>query len=474
MNITYNEKLAKFCSDVNFSNLPPAVIDRVKYFFLDYLGIALRASRIDSSQPIHDFIKASEAPGRATVIGEQQSTNPFWAALANGTAAHSLELDDTFLEGSVHNECFLYSTALAMAEDIGANGKSFIEAIVVGFDVACRLAKALQPAVTNERGFHPTGTCGALGSAVTAGKLLQLNCHQFISAIGIAASQASGLLEYVTDGSWTKRFHAGWAAHAGLVAANIAKHGFTGPKTAIEGKFGFLHAYSGDPILEGIVSDLGKDYKILQTSIKFYPCNYYIQAANDAMLEIIMNNDFSPEQVKSIKVYTLSAGFNLACLPIEKKRNPQSTLDAQFSMHFNVAIALLKKQVTLSEYTKEMFFSSEVHQLMEKISCEIDPALDAQYPKAWPARITTTLHDGRTFTAEIKFPKGDPRNPLSWDELIIKHKSIVYDILEPSDDEQLIDFVFTLEKQSNFTNLSKLLKKTNTGQTQWQKHKILC
>lgn len=463
MSATYSDQFAAFCHDIQFEQLPKNVIDQTKYFFLDYLGIAIRAAHIDSSKPIHAVIDEMPAIGQSTIIGKAQTTASCWAALANGTAAHSLELDDTFLEGSIHNECFIYASALAEAEALASNGQQFIVATVLGFDIACRLAKALQPAIANARGFHPTGICGSLGATITSGKLLTLSQEQFVLAIGIAASQASGLLEYVTNGAWTKRLHAGWAAHAGIIAAHLAKNHFQGPRTAIEGKFGFLHAYSGNPKLEDLVAGLGTDYKILKTAIKFYPCVYYIQAAIDAMLLIVKEQHLTPEQIKSITVHTLTAGFNLVCQPVSKKRQPISILDAQFSMHFNIAIALLQNRVTLAEYHNEYFFSAKVRAIMEKVHCEIDPALDALYPVAWPARVHIITNDNASHSAEVQFAKGAPQNPLSWDELIIKHKNLVNGYLNDDDDNQLIAFVRNLENQSNFNKLSQILKQVNNA-----------
>lgn len=459
MKPSYGEQFGEFCANLKYDHLPQTVVERVKYCFIDYLAIALRASTLDSSQPIYQLINDLTLPGKATVIGRNQAINPYWAALANGTAAHSLELDDTYLEGSIHNEPFLYSSAVALAEENNYDGKKLIEAIVVGFDVACRVAKALKPAVTNARGFHPTGTCGVIGAAVACGKLLDLNAAQFTSAIGIACTQASGSLEYITEGAWTKRLNAGWASHAGLIAASLAKRNFTGPRTALEGKFGFLHAYSGDPILDGFVTDLGKDYKILQTAIKYYPCNYYIQSVNDATLQIVQNNNFKPEQIESIKIYTITAAYNIVCNPIEDKRNPKSMIDAQFSMPFNAAVAILKKQVKFTDLVPAVWEAPETHQLMNLTECIIDPELDKQYPEAWPARVEIKLkQSSQPLIAEIKYPKGDRRNPLSWDELIIKHQSIVEGLVDKQVDTQLIDFIRHLEQQPNFTKFSELLR----------------
>ena len=188
------EAFARFCAGLDYEALPAVAVERVKHFFIDYIGIALHASILDSSWPIRALAAARPIPGGATLLGRPDPVSAPWAAFANGMAAHSMELDDTFLPGSVHNESFVFAPSMALAEERGASGKRFIAAVVAGFEVACRVAAACQPAVTNARGFHPTGTTGALGAAAAAGTLIGLNAEQMCAAIGIACSQASGLL----------------------------------------------------------------------------------------------------------------------------------------------------------------------------------------------------------------------------------------------------------------------------------------
>src|ERR1700722_16420052 len=283
---TVAQAFARFCTGLEYRALPSEVIERAKHFFIDYIGIALHASSLDSSRPVRGLAGARPIPGGATLFGRPDPVHATWAALANGMAAHSMELDDTFLLGSIHNESFVFSPALALAEERGGSGQRFLTAVVAGFEVACRVAAALQPAVTNGRGFHPTGTTGALGAAATAATLLGLDAAQVTVALGVACSQAAGLLEFVTDGAWTKRFHGGWASHAGIIAAELSPHGITAPPTSIEGKFGYLNAYSGDPLPQALAVGEGEGLAIAQTAMKYYPCNYYIQSINDSVLQL--------------------------------------------------------------------------------------------------------------------------------------------------------------------------------------------
>jgi 2-methylcitrate dehydratase PrpD len=456
-----SQSFGRFCAGLEYDALPQVAIERVKHFFIDYIGIALHASTLDSSQPVRRLLAARPIPGGATLLGRPDPVNAHWAAFANGMAAHSMELDDTFLPGSIHNESFVFSPCLALAEERGASGKRFITAIVAGFEVACRVAAALQPAATNARGFHPTGTTGttgALGAAAAAGTLLGLDTEQLSVAIGVACSQASGLLEFVTDGAWTKRFHGGWASHAGIVAAELAQYGMTAPRTAIEGKFGYLQAYSGSGKPKLLVTGEGDDLAIAQTALKYYPCNYYIQAVNDAVLQLAARSDLRLEAIKSIVVHTVQAAMALVCEPIEQKRNPKVMIDAQFSVPFNVALGLVANRVSFVDFTPENFAAPEIRRLMDLTTCRVDPALDAQYPAAWPARVEVTLADGGTLSASVQHAKGDPRNPLSQDEVISKHRSIVAGIVNDQTDDAILDFILHLEMKSDFTELSRLLK----------------
>jgi 2-methylcitrate dehydratase PrpD len=452
------EAFGHFCSGLRYEALPALAVERVKHFFIDYIGIALHASTLDSSQPVRCLVAERPVPGGATLFGRPDPVSAHWAAFANGMAAHSMELDDTYLPGSIHNESFVFSPCLALAEERGISGERFIAAIVAGFEVACRVAAALQPAVTNARGFHPTGTTGALGAAAASATLLGLDAGQTGVAIGVACSQAAGLLEFVTDGAWTKRFHGGWAAHAGIIAAELARFGMTAPRTAIEGKFGLLHAYSGTAKPELLSVATGEDLAVVQTALKYYPCNYYIQAVNDAVLQLAERDGVRPEAVRAVVVHTVQAAMGLVCEPIERKRRPQVMIDAQFSVPFNVAIGLLKKRVSFVDFTPQEFGSPEVRRLMDLTTCHMDPSLDAQYPAAWPARVDITLDDGRTLSASVQHARGDPRNPLSADEVIAKHRSIVAGIVDDRTDDAVLDFILHLETKADFSELTRVLK----------------
>src|SRR5579863_5950580 len=298
--------LVFFSHALNSKDLGSEVVDRTKYLLLDFLGVAIAGSLTESSQPIYRMIARSASHGPCTVIGTASQTSAEFGALANGAAAHSVELDDTHQAGSIHPGVVIFSTAIALSEfqpdiDFG----QFVSAVVAGYEVATRLAMAVQPKYHYELGFHPTSTCGVFGATVTAAKLLRLSEAQMLSAVGIAGSMAAGSLEFLADGTWTKRLQPGLAAQNGIQAARLAAEGFRGPTTILEGRLGFLSAYSRQPRPGMVTQGLGGDFEILHTSVKPHACCRYMQAPIDGLIELALAHDIQPEEVARIEVAVL-------------------------------------------------------------------------------------------------------------------------------------------------------------------------
>jgi 2-methylcitrate dehydratase PrpD len=454
------KEIIQRCHDLNYNDLSDDIIDRTKYLLLDYIGVAARGSLSDSSIPllrlVQDLDKTAEG---AVVIGTNIRVSPPLAALANGTAAHSLELDDVVNEASLHPAVAIMPAAMAAAQLAGCTGKEFLAAIVIGYEVTIKLGIALDPAAHYARGFHPTGTCGTMGAAVTAAKILGLNQSAMTNALGIAGSMAAGSMEFLSDGSFTKRLHPGWAAHSGMMAALLARHGFTGPGTIVEGKFGFLHSYSSAPNADKRLTTWGRPYEIMRTSIKPHSCCRYKQGPIDGILQILQENKLNTAEIDKVTLGILKAGFALVAEPEELKRNPMSIVAAQFSMPFGAAVAMLYGKATLDEYTLENVKSSRAKELMDRIFCVEDPELEKEYPRKWPASVIIETIDGKQYSARIDYPKGDPENPLSWDELIDKFKSLISPVFFSEKQNEIITRVKSLEKENDLNDFSKVLSK---------------
>jgi 2-methylcitrate dehydratase PrpD len=449
--------LVRFSHSFNFKDLSSEVLQRTKYLLLDYLGVAIAGSCSESSEAVYRMLARSTSPGPCTVIGTASKTSPEYAALANGTAAHGVELDDTHQPGSIHLGVVMFSTAIALSEiQTDVDRDQFLSAVVAGYEVAARLGIAVQPRFHYELGFHPTSTCGVFGAAVTAAKLLRLNEAQILSAVGIAGSMAAGSLEFLADGAWTKRLHPGLAAQNGILAAKLAAEGFRGPATILEGRDGFLSAYSRNSKPELVTQDLGNTFEILRTSIKPHACCRYMQAPIDGLIELAVAHDIHPEQVARVEVAVLQAGWPLVCEPRERKYSPSNTVDAQFSMPFGAAVALTFREAGLDQFTGNNFQSPQIRSLMGKVVMTKDIRLEKNFPAEWPAHVEVHLTNGKRFEKYIRFPKGDPENPIGWEELSAKFRLLAMRVLPKSQCDQVISSVGKMDQSAVLRDIWKL------------------
>jgi len=449
--------LGDFAANLDYEDLSPEVVDRAKYFCLDFAGVTLNGSTTDSAKAVVRALESVGRSGPSTVVGTSQRVLPEYAAMANGTAFHSIEMDDVNNEACLHPGVTAFPTALAMADVAQVSGKEFIAAVVAGYDVIIRLGRALKGAEHYARGFHPTGTCGAFGAAAVAGRLLGLKDDSFVHALGIAGSQTSGSMEYLAQGAWTKRLHPGWASHSGIWAALLAKAGYTGPTTILEGRDGFLQAYSGDPDPSLVLADLGAEYQITRTSVKPHTCCRFKQGPIDCLIDLRNSYGINPMDVAEVRVGVLSAGMKLVSDPIEAKRTPVSVVDMQFSMPFGAAVALTHGRASLEEYQSGMPDNPQVKHIMERVQCVTDPALDAAFPKQFRAWAEVDVADGRTLRSELEYPKGDPENPVTWDEMKEKFVALSSPVISAERQQEIIAAVEALDQISDMRQFAALL-----------------
>jgi 2-methylcitrate dehydratase PrpD len=459
--------LIHFCHELNAKDLDNQVVERTKYMLLDYLGVAIAGSLSESSRPIQKMILRAAPHGSCTVIGTATQTCPEYAALANGAAAHSVELDDTHQAGSIHPGVVIFSAAVALSEiHPEIDFAQFVAAVVAGYEVATRLGIAVQPKFHYELGFHPTSTCGVFGATVTAAKLLHLSEEQMLSAVGIAGSMAAGSLEFLADGTWTKRLHPGLAAQNGILAANLAADGFRGPATILEGRDGFLAGYSRQPKPESVLEYLGKTFEIMRTSIKPHACCRYIQAPIDGLIELAIANDIQPDQVEKVEVAVLEAGWSLVCEPQKRKYEPANAVDAQFSVPFGAAMALMHRKAGLDEFSDENIKSPQIKILMDKVVLLKDARIEKNFPVEWPSYVKVYLKNGQTFDKYVQFPKGDPENPLTWEELSAKFQSLATRVLPRERCDQIVRSVKDMKWSSVLRNIWRLTSRSAAVATQ--------
>ncbi len=445
MTETVSTKLVRFAQGLTDEKLPAGVQKAVSRLLLDYLGNLIGGSATDSARSAQRFLRAQRLSGDAMALGIG-GVPAQYAALVNGVAAHSLEMDDTHQASSLHPGATVFSAALAIAGEAGTDPTRFVPAVVAGYEVSCRLGMAVNPAAHYDRGFHPTATAGVFGAVVTAGILLGLSETELVHGLGIAGSMSAGLMEFLADGSWTKRLHPGWAAHSGILAARLAQAGYTGPATVLEGRHGFLAAYSPAPLPEALLDRLGSDFQILRTSVKAHACCRYKQAPIDGILAILSEHDLGPGDVEQIEIGVLSAGWEIIVEPDLRKRDPQSVVDAQFSMPYGAAVALLFGRASTAEYTPATVASSEVRAAMRMIRCVHDASLDREYPARWPASVSMRTRDGQRFSTRVEFPKGDPENPLNDTELEDKFRRLSGGVIDSGHQDAVIASVNSLNE----------------------------
>ncbi|MGH2490234.1 MAG: MmgE/PrpD family protein [Candidatus Limnocylindria bacterium] len=449
--------LAARCAAVRWDALPSGVRERAKDLVLDHLGVALRGSREPSSTIALEAARLLNGDGgSASIVGHDMRMRAPWAAMANGTAAHAIELDDVTSESSLHPGVAVIPPALALAEERSATGTLFLEAVVAGYEATMRIGNALGAASAYERGFHPTGVAGAFGATAAVARLMCLDAETTARAFGVAGGMASGSLEYLSDGSWTKRLNPGWAAHAGIAAAQLAATGFRGPVTAIEGPLGLLHAYSDAPARDRLAPSAEDDWALMTVSIKPYACCRYNHGLIDGVLELANRHRITLAEVVRIRLGVLSAGAILVSEPIEAKRAPRNVVDAQFSAPFAAAVALTRHAAGIAEYTQANVEDEGIRGLMARTDCVRDDSLDAAYPTRWPSWVEIELRGGRTVRASVDDATGEPANPIGRDALLKKFHGLAADVIARP--EELATRVLSLESETDVGRIGTLLR----------------
>ena len=423
------------------SALPDEVRDDLGRRVIDILGIAVRASTLDTSRAATTFVVEQGGAAQATAVGASHRVPAPAAAFVNGVLAHSLDYDDTHLPSVLHPSASVIPATLAAAQAAGASGREVVAAAAAGIEITVRLGMAGYDAAAGssayfERGQHATSICGAVGSAAAAAAVAGGDAARIADAMGIAASMASGILEANRTGGTVKRLHCGWAAQAGVTAAALAERGITGPPTVFEGRFGLFTALLGDTAdVDAVTDGLGTRWEVPGIFFKPYPANHFTHAGIDAAMAM-REGGLRPGDVESATLAVPTAPARTIGQPIEVKRAPETGYQAQFSGPYTVAAALIGGGglgLGLDDFTDELAQEPARRQLMRRIDVMGDQTLDDIFPRQFPARLTVTTTDGRTLVEEVLTNRGGPDRPLSAAELSTKFADNVDGLLPPDD-----------------------------------------
>jgi 2-methylcitrate dehydratase PrpD len=415
-------RLARFVSGFSLDAVPPDVAARATLLVLDTLGSCLASSRQDFGRAVTEAAGRLGGAPESVVIGTKGRVAAAAAVLANGTLAHGLDFDDTREDAIVHTGCVAVTTALAVGEAVEATGRAALEALISGVEVMCRTGLAA-PGRFHARHYHPTAVTGGFAAAAAAGRLYGLTEDQLVHALGICGSQASGIIEYLTDGSWTKRLHPGWAAHAGVTAALLARAGFTGPETVFEGAHGFYAAFAGghDPVrLEALLGSLGRTWELANLTFKPYPCGSIAHPYMDCARRLRERHRLQPEEIVEVRCRTAEGPIPRLWEPLAAKHRPPNGYAAKFSLPYLLASILVHGRATLADFTDAAVEDEMRRRVAARVFYDVDPTID--YPRHFVGHVAVRLTDGRVLEERQDHPRGGPDFPMPREELIAKFR----------------------------------------------------
>jgi 2-methylcitrate dehydratase PrpD len=412
--------LAQFVGDTPDDAIPAEIRERALHHILDAVGIAFAVSREGYAEKAVAGIEAVAGAGTVPVIGFDRAWGPRDAATINGLLCHGLDFDDTHLEGIIHPTVAQFPAALSAAVMAGVDTRAMVTAYILGVEAAVRIASVAKGGF-HKAGFHPTGICNAPAAALTAGRLLGLDTDRLRHAQGIALSMASGTLEFLEDGAWTKRLHPGWAASSGIVAASMAKEGYVGATSPYSGRFGLFRAFLGtdeDCDYDRATAGLGHDWELQRTAIKPYPACHLTHGCIDAAIAIAKSRPLRVGDIESVTALVAAGTIPTICEPLENKRRPKNAYDAQFSIPFLVASALLTSRLGLAEIAEDCLADPEILTLAALVDYEADP--NSGYPRHYSGEVVVRLKDGTQLSQRCQINSGAPEMPVSNADIVRK------------------------------------------------------
>lgn len=439
--------------------LPEEVALAARLHFLDALGVGLASAGSPVGVPYRDLARELASDGSATVFGEPRGAAAADAALINGGLIHSLEFDDTHTASIAHGSSVIAPAALAVAEAQSASGSALLGAFARGWEVLIRFGLAA-PNRFHSRGFQSTSVSGALAAALVAAELMGLDDDRTVAAVGIALSQASGVMEFITNGSSVKSLHPGWAAHGGVVAALLARSGMTGPETSLEGRHGLFRQFAGDEAaperLRASIADLGRKWHLPDAAYKFYPCCHYLHSFIEAA-GTLAERGVRAGDVERLLCRVPAGEAPIICEPWEAKQAPETGHAARWSLPIAVAARLVQGKVDLATF--ESPASPSVRELALRTRWE--PLSGARFPERFEAEIVCETRRGATETVRVDDVYGNHTRPPGADAVLAKFRANAARSLE----RDTIASVERAVEESDLAGLAKALRQVR--RTSW-------
>lgn len=444
--------LAEFAANVPGSSIPKATLDIVEECILDFTGLAAFAANFAESSPAfrQGACQLEVGKGDFTVVGESQTYSALQATILNGAFAHTMDFDDTNIFGVFHPGAPIIPATLVGVEQSKATGREFLEAVTVGYEVASRIGGGLGM-TAYDRGFHITSVAGIFGAVAALARLQKLSADVIYRGFGIAGSLASGSMQYLENGAWNKRLHPGFAAHNALLALSFARAGVVSAEAPIEGRFGLLTGYSNDPKPHLLIDRLGEWWAAAETGIKPYPSCRMNHGAVDGALKLRERFSASERPAQSLKVQLAAKAYDLVGEPLPRKLAPENTVDAQFSVYFQLAAAWLDGKVDWESYSR--LGAADIEAMARRVEVTIDESLPAG-----GARITVPTTSGPV-VEEILVPSGEPSTPLGRARVTDKFLSLAVPVFGKPYATQLAARLLSLRDEPSAAELVRVLRK---------------
>lgn len=455
---TYAERLADFAAALRYEDLPEDVVAAARQSIMDNIGCMLAARDVASVKIVVDMVRSFGGAGQATIIGYWEKFPAPWAAYCNGVADHSIELDDhiSHIHSLNHPGVVSVPPALALGEYLHVNGKEFITAVVLGYEITCRINRTVPPGFENyELGFHGTAITGPFGAAVLSGRLMGLSADQIATAMGIIGSLTSGSREYKASGAWTKRMHAGNASKSGILAALLAQKGFTGPHSILEGRHGFLNSYfrKGNYDISVLTDQLGSSWEIRNIIYKPFACAGVLHSPATAALNLKNKYGIKAHEISRIEVRTSAKLMREYGEPFDVKTSPRGVVDAQFSLPFTIALIFCNGSAMADDYTEATIADERIQRVARLVKIIPDPEIEKGWPTKEPSEVTVHTLEGRVLTERVACAKGSLDNPMSGEELVEKYKILAAKVLTQEQISRSIEFFMNLENEADISNL---------------------
>jgi 2-methylcitrate dehydratase PrpD len=450
--MTIAGEVAEWVGGLAYGDIPFETLAAARLHLLDTLGAGLAAHARGVATAGRTVATSGGGSGSSTIIGLEAGAPAAAAALANGMLCHGLDFDDTHADSICHVGVVVSPAAVAVAEATGANGRELLLALVAGGEIITRVGAAAAPGYM-VRGFHPTSVSGVFGAAAAAARLRSLAPREIRSALGLAGSMSSGLFAYLGDGSETKPVHAGWAAHGGILAAELAAAGGEGPAAVFEDRFGFFAAYyDGDAgALEAQVSDLGRRWETPRIAFKPYPACHFVHSCLDAAASLLARHPVAADDVERITVAVPGPGVPLVLEPAAAKRDPRTEYDAKFSLQYSIAALIVHGHVGVETYTEQAIRDPAVLALAARVE-HVQRSFPS-YPRSFPGWVRIETRAGAVLEHELEHQRGGPENPMSVDEVTAKFRANAALALDATSIRELETALLSLEEHDDLTRV---------------------